>query len=178
MSGNTASSLCAIGTAVDMIRNRALDVCLVGGAESPIVPLAWASLSNTKKLAIWNDDPQRACRPFDQAHSGLVVSEGSCILVLEERTQAKQRGATIYGEVLGYALGREARDFFLVRSSGQSAKETLQELLNKARVASTEIEWVNADGSSIPQGDRWETRVMKEALGAVAYSIPISATKS
>jgi 3-oxoacyl-[acyl-carrier-protein] synthase II len=178
VAGGCASSLCAIGVATDMIRSGVLDVCLTGGAESPLIPLAFAGLCRTQELATLNESPEKASRPFDQAHSGLVVSEGSCILVLEERTRAERRGAHIYGEVLGYALGCEAYEAFGLEPSGESATHTLHEALSRARITPEEIEWVNAHGSSCPNWDRKETRILKKALGASAYSIPISATKS
>jgi 3-oxoacyl-(acyl-carrier-protein) synthase len=125
-----------------------------------------------------NESPEKACRPFDQAHNGLVVSEGSCILILEERRHAERRGAPIYGEILGYALGCEAYEAFGLEPSGENAASTLQEALARSGLTPAEIEWVNAHGSSCPSWDRKETRILKKALGEAAYTIPISATKS
>lgn len=178
VAGGCASSLCAIGVATDMIRSGTLDVCLTGGAESPLIPLAFAGLCRTQELSTLNESPEQASCPFDQAHNGLVVSEGSCILVLEEYARAHRRGAQIYGEILGHAMGCEAYEAFGLEPSGDNAVFTLQEALARASVAPVEIEWVNAHGSSCPNWDRKETRVLKKALGEVAYSIPISATKS
>ena len=178
VAGGCASSLCSIGVTSDMIRSGVLDVCLTGGAESPLFPLTFAALCRTQELATLNDAPQRASRPFDQAHGGLVVSEGSCILVLEERAHAERRGAHIYGEILGYALGCEAYEAFGLEPTGESAAQILLDALSRARITPEEIEWVNAHGSSCPNWDRKETRILKKALGASAYSIPISATKS
>ena len=178
IAGGCASSLCAISTAADMIRNGTLDICLTGGTESPLFPLTFASLCRTQELATLNEFPQQASRPFDQAHNGLVVSEGSCILVLEERTHAKKRGVPSYGEILGYALGCEAYEAFGLAPSGESAVQTLREALHRAHLTPPEIEWVNAHGSSCPNWDKKETRILKKALGEAAYSIPISATKS
>ena len=176
--GGCASSLCAMGVATDMIRNGALDVCLTGGAESPLFPLTFASLCRTQELTCLNEAPERASRPFDRTHDGLVVSEGSCILILEERTRAEQRGAHIYGEILGYALGCEAYEAFTLEPSGANAAYTLQEAMRRAGVGPEEINWVNAHGSSCPNWDRKETRILKKALGEAAYRVPISATKS
>ncbi|MEW6297708.1 MAG: beta-ketoacyl-[acyl-carrier-protein] synthase family protein [Thermodesulfobacteriota bacterium] len=178
VAGGCASSLCAIGVASDMIRNGTLDVCLTGGAESPLHPLAFAGLCRTQELATLNESPQHASRPFDRGHNGLVISEGSCILVLEERSRAERRRAHIYGEILGYALGCEAYEAFSLEPSGENATSTLQAALRRSGVAPTDIEWVNAHGSSCPNWDRKETRVLKQALGQAAYSIPVSATKS
>ena len=178
IAGGCASSLCAIGVATDMIRSGVLDVCLTCGAESPIIPLAFAGLCRTQELSTLNERPEQASRPFDNAHNGLVVSEGSAILVLEERRRAEMRGAYIYGEILGYALGCEAYEAFGLEPSGESATYTLQEAMTKAQITPAEIEWINAHGSSCPNWDRKETRILKKALGDTAYSIPISATKS
>lgn len=178
VAGGCASSLCAIGTAADLIRAGTLDICLTGGAESPFFPLLYAGLCRTQELATNNDPPESSSCPFDQRHSGLVPSEGSCIIVLEEREHAKQRGALIYGELSGYALGCEAYDAFGLEPTGTNAVKTLQTALARAEVEPKEIDWINAHGSSCPQWDRKETRVIKEVLGPAAYSLPISGTKS
>lgn len=178
VAGGCASSLNAISVAADMICGGTLDVCLTGGAESPLFPLTFAGLCRTQELATLNDFPERASRPFDQAHNGLVISEGSCILILEERVRAERRGVPIYGEILGSALGCEAYEAFGLEPSGESAAYTLREALARARVAPAEVEWVNAHGSSCPNWDRKETRILKKVFGEAAYSIPISATKS
>jgi 3-oxoacyl-[acyl-carrier-protein] synthase II len=173
-----ASSLCALSTAADMIRSGSLEVCLSGGAESPIAPLVFAGLCRTQELATLNEAPAQASRPFDQAHCGMVVSEGSCVLVLEDRAHAERRGAFIYGEILGYALGCEAYDAFGLEPSGGNAVSTLQAAIERAGIEPEDIDWVNAHGSSCPNWDRKETRILKKALGETAYALPISATKS
>lgn len=178
VAGGCASSLNAISVAADMIRSGTLDVCLTGGAESPLFPLTFAGLCRTQELATMNDSPQQASRPFDQGHNGLVISEGSCILVLEERFHAERRGVPIYGEILGSALGCEAYEAFGLEPSGENAAYTLREALARARVAPAEVEWVNAHGSSCPNWDRKETRILKKVFGEAAHSLPISATKS
>jgi 3-oxoacyl-[acyl-carrier-protein] synthase II len=178
VAGGCASSLCALSTAADMIRSGTLDVCLSGGAESPIAPLVFAGLCRTQELATLNESPSQASRPFDQAHGGMVISEGSCVLVLEEREHAERRGAHIYGEILGYALGCEAYEAFALEPNGENAAHTLTQTLARAGVAPKDVDWVNAHGSSCPNWDRKETRILKKALGEAAYNIPISATKS
>jgi act minimal PKS ketosynthase (KS/KS alpha) len=167
-----------MGVAADMIRNGTLDVCLTGGSESPLFPLTFASLCRTQELTCLNEAPERASRPFDRTHDGLVVSEGSCIFLLEERTRAERRGVHIYGEIFGYALGCEAHEAFTLEPSGANAAHTLREAMRRASVAPEEIDWVNAHGSSCPNWDRKETRILKKALGEVAYRVPVSATKS
>lgn len=178
MSGACASSLYSIGVATDLIRSGALDVCFTGGVEAPLTPMVIACLSHSRELATMNEAPEQASRPFDHRHNGLVPSEGSCILVLEDRAHAERRGALIYGEILGHALGCEAYDTYKLEVSGDRAVPPLQEALRRAHLAPTEIEWINAHGSSCPEWDRKETRVLKKALGGAAYAIPISGTKS
>jgi 3-oxoacyl-[acyl-carrier-protein] synthase II len=176
--GGCASSLCAMGVATDMIRNGTLDVCISGGAESPLFPLTFASLGRTQELTCFNEAPERASRPFDHSHDGLVVSEGSCVLILEERSRAEERGAHIYGEILGHSLGCEAYEAFALEPSGEQASTTLRDALSHAGVTPEEIDWVNAHGSSCPNWDRKETRILKKALGQSVYATPVSATKS
>jgi len=178
VTGGCASSLYSIGIASDMIRSGTLDMCISGGVESPLSPLLIAGLCRIQELATMNESPQQASRPFDQGHNGLVPSEGSCIFMLEERMHAERRGARIYGEILGYALGCEAYETLGLEPTGESAAYTLREALSRARLTPTEIEWINAHGSSCPNWDRKETRILKKVLGEAAYSIPISATKS
>jgi len=178
VSGGCASSLCALGVASDLVRGGSLDVCLSGGAESPIFPLAFISMFRTQGLATLNDDPPRASCPFDRRHDGIVISEGACILVLEEMSRAKEGQAPIYGEIMSYALGSEAQDSFHLEPSGEDAARVLRQALERAVVTPTDIDCINAHGSSYPDWDRKETRILKQVLGEAAYSIPISATKS
>jgi 3-oxoacyl-(acyl-carrier-protein) synthase len=167
-----------MSVAADMIRNGTLEICIAGGAESPLFPLTFASLCRTQELTCLNEAPERASRPFDRAHDGLIVSEGSCLLILEEKARAERRGAHIYGEILGYALGCEAYEAFGLEPSGENAAYTLNEALGRAGIGPDAIDWVNAHGSSCPNWDRKETRILKKALGEMAYHLPISATKS
>jgi 3-oxoacyl-[acyl-carrier-protein] synthase II len=176
--GACASSLYTLAIASDMIRSGTLDVCMTGGVESPISPLLISCLCRLQELTTSNAVPEHASCPFDKNHNGLVPSEGCCILILEERTHAEQRGAHIYGEIIGYALGCDAYTAYSLEPTGESAAHTLQQALAQADVTPNEIEWVNAHGSSCPDWDRKETRVLKRALGEAAYTIPISATKS
>jgi len=178
VSGGCASSLCALGVASDLVRGGSVDMCLSGGAESPIDPLLLISMSRSQELATLNDDPPRASCPFDRRHHGLVISEGGCILILEEMGRAERRQAPIYGEIVSYALGCEAYDLSDIEPSGENAAHVLRQALERAAVTPADIDCINAHGSSNPNWDRKETRVLKRVLGEVAYSIPISATKS
>lgn len=178
LASGCASSLCAMSVGTDMIRSGALDVCISGGAESPLFPLVFASLCRTQELTSHNDAPERSSRPFDRSHDGLIVSEGSCLLILEERTRAERRGAHIYGEIMSYAMGCEAYEAFALEPTGEQGARLLTNVIARAGIAADEVDWVNAHGSACPNWDRKETRILKRALGDAAYSIPVSATKS
>jgi len=173
-----ASGVCAVAVGGDLIRSNSLDVCIVGGAESPVIPLVFAGMSRAHDLATNNDAPAEASRPFDKDHDGLVIGEGSAILIIEELRHAVLRNARIYAEVLGYAIGSEAVDAFSLESNGHATRVTLIAALERSSVASGEVEYVSAHGSSCPNYDRKEARVLKEGLGAIAHQIPISSIKS
>jgi 3-oxoacyl-[acyl-carrier-protein] synthase II len=177
-SASCASGLCAVGVGGDFIRSNSLDVCIVGGAESPVIPLVFAGMGRAHDLATNNDPPAKASRPFDKDHDGLVVGEGSAFLIIEELRHAVLRNAHIYAEVLGYAVGSEAVDAFSLDLNRHGARVTLMTALKRSRVAPGEIEYVSAHGSSCPAYDRKEARVLKEALGEMAHRIPISSMKS
>ncbi len=173
-----ASGVCAVAVGADLIRSNSLDVCIVGGAESPVIPLVFAGMSRAHDLATNNDAPTEASRPFDKDHDGLVIGEGGAILIIEELGHAVLRNASIYAEVLGHAIGSEAIDAFSLGSNGNVASATLLAALERSRVAPGETEYVSAHGSSCPNYDRKEARVLKEAFGEIAHQIPISSIKS
>jgi 3-oxoacyl-[acyl-carrier-protein] synthase II len=173
-----ASGVCAMAVGSDFIRSGILDVCLVGGAETPVTPIVFAGMCRARDLATENDAPERASRPFDKGHNGLVVAEGSTMLVLEEWGHAKLRDGQMHAEVLGYAIGSEARDAYTLEPTGEAASGTLLAALERSGVAPGEVEYVSAHGSSCPQYDRKETRVLKRAFGELAHQIPVSAIKS
>lgn len=173
-----ASGVCAVAVGTDLIRSSVLDVCLVGGAESPVMPLVFAGMCRGRDLATNNEVPAEASRPFDKDHNGLVVSEGSVVLVLEDLGHAKMRDAPLYAEVLGYAIGSEAYDAYSLEPTGEAASATLTLALERSGVAPGEVEYVNAHGSSCPNWDRKETRVLKRTFGEFAHQVPISSIKS
>jgi 3-oxoacyl-[acyl-carrier-protein] synthase II len=173
-----ASGVCAVGVGTDLVRSGVLDVCLVGGAESPVIPLVFAGMGRVRDLAPGNGAPTEVSRPFDKDHNGLVVGEGSAVLVIEELGHAKLHDSRIYAEVLGYAVGCEALDTYVLEQHGEVASATLRTGLERSRVAPGEVEYISAHGSSCPNWDRKETRVVKRAFGELAHQIPMSSIKS
>ena len=173
-----ASGNNAIGEAARIIQRGEADVMLAGGAEACIVPLALASFNVMNALSTRNDAPQQASRPFDQERDGFVTSEGSALLVLEELEQARARGAHIYGEFLGYGTSADAYHISMPAAGGAGAALAIERALADAALAPTEIDYVNAHGTSTTLNDREETNAIKTIFGEAAYDVPISSTKS
>jgi 3-oxoacyl-[acyl-carrier-protein] synthase II len=171
------SSLCAIGLAADFVREGRLDVCVTGGSETPIFPLVFAGMGQARELSTMNDDPAKASRPFDKGHNGIVLSEGSCILVLESEEHARERHANLYAEVAGYAVGCEAYEMYGIEPTGANAVQTVGLALQSAQCAPAAIDYISAHGNSCPRWDIKETNIYKTAFGELAYGIPISSIK-
>ena len=125
-----------------------------------------------------NDDPARASCPFDRAHSGLILSEGSTVLVLEALDRARERGATVYAEVLAHNSSIDGNELFESDCSGISGARSVQACLSQSGLTPADIDYVCANGNSLPSFDRKETAVLKRALGKVAKSIPVSSIKA
>lgn len=161
-----------------MIRRGAADVMIAGGTEACILPLALAGFSSMGALSTRNDDPARASRPFDAGRDGFVVSEGAAVLVLEEREHALARGATIHGELLGYGAGADAYHITMPGEAGEGAAEAMRLALLDASLTTTDVDYINAHGTSTPLNDRAETAAIKRLFGERACEIPVSSTKS
>jgi 3-oxoacyl-[acyl-carrier-protein] synthase II len=173
-----ASGNNAIGEAAAAIRRGAADIMVAGGAEACILPLALAGFGAMGAISTRNDDPQRASRPFDAGRDGFVVSEGAAIVVLEERSRALARGATVYGELLGYGSNADAYHITMPLEAGEGAAGAMQAALRDARLAPGDIDYINAHGTSTPLNDRAETLAIKRVFGERAYELPVSSTKS
>lgn len=171
------SGLCAVGLAADFIRRGRLDVCVTGGAEAPIFPIAFAGMCQARELSTMNDEPHRASRPFDRLHNGIVLSEGSCILLLESEEHAQRRKAPVYAEVTGYAIGSEAYEMYGIEPSGNTAASTLWQALKEADCRPEDIDYISAHGNSCPRWDIKETMIMRKAFGEFARRIPVSSIK-
>lgn len=173
-----AASNMAIGDGLDAIRLGRADVMLCGGTEAPITRVGVAGFTAMRALSRRNDDPQRASRPFDLGRDGFVMGEASAVVVLEELEHARNRGATIYAEVLGYGVSSDASHVSDPDPSGANPARAMRMSFADAGISPEDVDYVNAHGTSTPSGDSAETRVLKLALGEEkAYRTPVSSTK-
>ena len=168
----------AIGEAFEIIRRGAADVMLAGGSEATITPVGISSFAAMRALSERNDEPERASRPFDRDRDGFVMGEGSAILILEELERARARGAKIYAEVRGYGMSSDAYHISAPEPSGKNQARAMTAALAEAEIQPSEIDYINAHGTSTPLGDEIETRVIRIALGEHADKVAISSTKS
>ncbi|MBE9536985.1 MAG: beta-ketoacyl-ACP synthase II [Proteobacteria bacterium] len=173
-----ASGTHAIGEAYRLIQRGDADAMIAGGTESTICALAFGGFGSAKALSTRNDDPEKASRPFDVGRDGFVIGEGSGIVVLEDLETAKARGARIYGEVIGYGMSGDAYHMTSPSEGGEGAARCMTAAIKDARINPSEIDYVNAHGTSTPAGDIGETMAIKKALGDCAYKTPVSSTKS
>jgi len=168
----------ALGQAWAMIRRGQEDIVLAGGSEAPLVPVAVAGFNALRALSRFNENPAGASRPFDVNRDGFVMGEGAAVLVLESEESARKRGATILGEIKGYAATSDAHHLTEPLASGESAARAMTKALEEAGVTAADVDYVNAHGTSTPLNDRHETAAIKVALGEDAYRVPVSSTKS
>ena len=172
-----ASGTIAIGDAFRQIRDGWADVMICGGAEAPLAPLCFGAFAIIRAMSVRNDDPATASRPFDRDRDGFVMGEGAAVLVLEERSRAVARGARIYAEIAGYGTTNDAHHMTAPRPDGSQAARAMRIALDDARVAPSEIDYVNAHGSSTPLNDATETIAIKRVFGDRAYELQVSGTK-
>lgn len=161
-----------------MIREGDADAFLAGGSEAAVVPLGLGGFGAMKALSTRNDAPEKASRPFDRDRDGFVMGEGAGVLVLESLERARERGARIYGEVLGYGLTADAYHMTSPPENGEGAQRCMRMALKKAGIAPEEIDYVNAHGTSTPVGDLCEVRAVKAVFGEHAKKLSVSSTKS
>jgi 3-oxoacyl-[acyl-carrier-protein] synthase II len=166
----------AIGDAFRLVQRGYAKAMICGGTEAAITPLAMAGFASMKALSTRNDDPTRASRPFDRDRDGFVMGEGAGILILEELEQALERGARIYGEIVGYGMTCDA--YHMTAPSGQGATRAIELALKDANVRPDRVDYINAHGTSTPANDTTETKAIKKALGEAASKVAISSTKS
>ena len=177
-SDSCSSGAIAIGQAFRTVRDGYADVMLAGGVEAPLTPLIFGAFAVIRAMSTRNDDPARACRPFDRGRDGFVMAEGAALLVLEEMEHARRRGARIYGEVLGYGTSNDAYHMTAPLPSGVQAARAMQRAIDEAGIPAESIGYVNAHASSTPLNDSIETLAIKRVLGDHAYRVPISGTKA
>ncbi len=168
----------AIGVAYELIRRGDTQAVLAGGSEAIINPLGITAFNALKAISTRNDEPQLASRPFDTERDGFVIGEGSGILVLENLAHAQRRGAQILAEIMAYGATADAYHITQPDGAGGGAARAIQTALNKAGLATTEIDYINAHGTSTQLNDKMETTAIKSVFGDYAYHIPISSTKS
>lgn len=168
----------SIGEAWRTLKFGDADVFLAGGCEATITPLGMAGFAAMKALSLRNDDPGRACRPFDRDRDGFIMGEGAGILLLEELNHAKKRGARIYCELAGYGCTADAFHMTQPQPDGQGAARAMKISLDHAEVNPSDIDYINAHATSTPLGDICETKAIKLILGDCAKTTPVSSTKS
>ncbi|WP_089944782.1 beta-ketoacyl-ACP synthase II [Candidatus Entotheonella palauensis] len=168
----------AIGDAYRLIQRGDADVMLTGGCEAALTPLSLAGFANMRALSSRNDDPQRASRPFDADRDGFVMGEGGGVLVLEELEQARQRGASIYAEIIGYGMSADAYHLTQPDPEARGVVLCMQRTLLDAGIEPHEIDYINAHGTSTPYNDRCETLAIRRVFGEHAYRLAVSSTKS
>lgn len=166
----------SIGEAARIIEYGDADVMIAGGAEATISPLAIGGFSSAKALSTRNDDPATASRPWDKDRDGFVMGEGAGVLVLEEYEHAKARGAKIYAELSGYGMSADA--YHMTSPSTDGPKRSMENALRNAGVNPTQVQYVNAHGTSTPLGDKNETDAIKLAFGDHAKKLVVNSTKS
>lgn len=173
-----ASSHLAIGEAFRTLERGAADICICGGAESKINPMGLIRQSLLDRLVTdANDSPQTACRPFDAGRRGTVISEGGGLLILETLDRAKNRGARIYGEVIGFGASVNARHWLNPQDDGRALALAMSKALDDAGVKPAEVGLVNLAGIGSVQHDAAEAAALKSVLGAAAARVPVLATK-
>ena len=173
-----ASSNHALGTAFRTIQYGDADIIISGGAEAAVTPLTVAGFSSMKALSTRNDDPKRACRPFDKERDGFIMAEGAGILILEELEHALKRNARIYAEVIGFGASCDAFHITAPAEKGEGGARAAVAALKDANIKPEEVDYVNAHGTSTPLNDKNETSMYKTVFGDYAYKLKINSTKS
>jgi 3-oxoacyl-[acyl-carrier-protein] synthase II len=173
-----ASGTHAIGEAFHLIRRGVQNAVIAGGAEAAITPLGVGGFAAMKALSTRNEEPEKASRPFDKDRDGFVIGEGSGILILEEREQARKRGAKIYAEVIGYAANGDAYHMTAPSPEGEGAARCMRLALKDAGITPTNVDYINAHGTSTEYNDANETTAIKAVFGEQAAKLAVSSTKS
>lgn len=173
-----ASANHALGTSFRSIQYGDADIILTGGSEASVTPLAVAGFCAMKALSTRNEEPARACRPFDRDRDGFIMAEGAGVLVLEELEHALKRGARIYAEIVGYGASCDAYHVTAPAENGEGGARAIKTALLDAGIKPEDLDYINAHGTSTPLNDPNETAAIKTVLGDHAYRIKINSTKS
>jgi 3-oxoacyl-[acyl-carrier-protein] synthase II len=172
-----ATSAHAIGDAYRTIQYGDADIMITGGAEATVTPMAIGGFANMKALSERNDTPETASRPFDATRDGFVMGEGSGVVILEELEHARARGATIYAEVAGYGATGDAYHLTAPAPNGEGAQRAMKRAMKDAGFGPSDIQYINAHGTSTPANDLNETAAIKAVFGDAAKAVSISSTK-
>ena len=168
----------AIGQAFHMVRNGMCDAMVTGGVESTITPVCVAGFNAMRALSTRNDEPQKASRPFDMERDGFVLGEGSAVLILEELNMARERGAHIYAEIIGFGASGDAYHMAAPPPEGEGAARCMKAAILDADVKPHEVDYINAHGTSTDLNDKYETQAIKTVFGVHARKLAVSSTKS
>jgi 3-oxoacyl-[acyl-carrier-protein] synthase II len=168
----------SIGEGAELIQQGHADAVLVGGTEGCIHPLILAGFCSMRGLVQQNGDPRLASRPFDASRAGFVMAEGATVLMLEGLDAARERGASIYAEVLGFGASNDAYHMAAPDPEAVGVVEMMRQVLDRTGVEPNRVDYINAHGTSTPLGDVAETKAIKEVFGEHAYKLAVSSTKS
>jgi 3-oxoacyl-[acyl-carrier-protein] synthase II len=173
-----SASAHAIGDAFEIIKRGDADVMIAGGSEAAITPLGVGGFAAMRALSTRNDEPTRACRPFDRDRDGFIIGEGAGVVILEEYERAHARGASIYAELVGYGMSGDAFHVTAPSETGDGAARAMQAALASAACDPSKVNYVNAHGTSTPYNDKLETLAIKRVFGDHAHELAVSSTKS
>ncbi|MDA1094227.1 MAG: beta-ketoacyl-ACP synthase II [Acidobacteria bacterium] len=173
-----SASAHAVGDAFETIRRGAADIMVAGGSEAAITPMGVGGFAAMRALSTRNDEPTRASRPFDRERDGFVIGEGAGVIILEARDVALERGAQIYAELVGYGMTADAHHVTAPPEDGNGALRVMQAAIAQAGITPSQVDYINAHGTSTPFNDRIETLAIKRCFGDHAAKLAISSTKS
>jgi len=168
----------AIGDSFRLIQRGDANVMICGGTEAAVTPMSVGGFAAMRALSTHNEEPEKACRPWDRDRDGFVIGEGAGILVLEELEHARQRGAPVLAEIVGYGMSGDAFHITSPNEDGDGGFRVMRNAIKDAGIQPGQIQYINAHGTSTPLGDRIESTAMKRLLGEHAYKVAVSSTKS
>ena len=173
-----SASAHAIGDAYEIIKRCDADAMIAGGSEAAICAMSVGGFGQLRALSTRNDEPARASRPFDKDRDGFIIGEGAGVLILEELEHARRRGARIYAEIVGYGMSSDAYHMTAPSEDGDGARRVMAMAVRKAGIAPSDVDYINAHGTSTPYNDRLETLAIRNCFGEHAETLAISSTKS
>ena len=173
-----SASAHAVGDAYETIRRGDADVMVAGGSEAAITPMGVGGFAAMRALSTRNDEPARACRPFDRERDGFIIGEGAGVVILEERDRALARDVPVYAELVGYGMSADAHHVTAPAEDGDGAFRVMRAAVDQAGIAPAQVDYINAHGTSTPFNDRIETLAIKRCFGEHARDLAVSSTKS